>query len=94
MRTELATDHVQIVVCDTGSGIASEHMSRIFDPFYTTRQDTGGTGLGLSLTHGIITDHGGSIDVKSTPGHGTAVRIRLPLALSVDDVQHGQGPVE
>jgi signal transduction histidine kinase len=78
------------VVHDTGSGIASEHISRLFDPFYTTRQDTGGTGLGLSLVHGIITDHGGTIDVRSTLGHSTTVRIKLPLELSAHDMPHGE----
>ncbi len=63
---------------DTGSGMSEEAIDRIFTPFYTTK-DTG-TGLGLSVVHGIITEHGGQIDVTSAPNHGTTFVITLPLA--------------
>jgi len=65
---------------DDGGGIAREHLPRIFDPFFTTRADEGGTGLGLSVCHGIVLDHGGEIDVQSEPGSGCRVRVELPAA--------------
>ncbi len=63
---------------DTGSGMTEEAIDRIFTPFFTTK-DTG-TGLGLSVVHGIITEHGGQIDVRSTPNRGTTFVITIPLA--------------
>lgn len=65
---------------DTGSGIAPESLGRIFDPFFTTKSGSGGSGLGLSVSLGIVERHGGSIDVESEPGSGTAFEVRLPLA--------------
>lgn len=62
---------------DTGCGMSEETIDRIFTPFYTTK-DTG-TGLGLAVVHGIITEHGGQVDVESTPNHGTTFVITLPL---------------
>jgi PAS domain S-box-containing protein len=62
---------------DTGDGIAAAAIDRIFNPFFSTKD--GGTGLGLALTHKIVEDHGGSIDVRSTPGVGTTFRVVLPL---------------
>jgi PAS domain S-box-containing protein len=66
------------VIDDHGRGMTSEEVARIFDPFYTTRQSDGGTGLGLSLSHSIIRQHGGSIDIDSRPGEGTRIFIHLP----------------
>lgn len=66
---------------DDGAGIAKENLPRIFDPFFTTRLDAGGTGLGLSVCHGIVRDHGGEIDVRSEPGSGCRVRVELPAAV-------------
>ena len=65
---------------DDGAGIAKEDLPRVFDPFFTTRLDDGGTGLGLSVCHGIVRDHGGEIDVWSEPGSGCRVRVELPAA--------------
>jgi two-component system, NtrC family, sensor kinase len=67
-------------VRDTGSGIAADEVARIFEPFYTTRRDKGGTGLGLSVSFGIAQAHAGSLTVESTPGEGSVFRLRLPLA--------------
>jgi signal transduction histidine kinase len=64
---------------DDGPGIPAEVQSRIFDPFFTTKPVGQGTGLGLSLSHGIIERHGGRIQVQSSPGHGTSFVIDLPL---------------
>lgn len=65
---------------DQGTGIAPEHLARIFDPFFTTKPVGKGSGLGLSVAHGIIIDHGGTIDVESAPGRGTTFVLRLPAA--------------
>jgi signal transduction histidine kinase len=69
-----------VEVSDTGRGIAPEHLERIFEPFFTTKPVGVGSGLGLSICHGIITAHGGKISVESTPGRGTTFRVSLPLA--------------
>ena len=71
---------VRIEVSDNGRGIEAKASKHIFDPFFTTRLQEGGTGVGLSVVHGIVTDHGGTIDVESQPGRGTRSRIVLPLA--------------
>lgn len=66
-------------VRDTGVGIPPENLQRIFEPFFTTRSDRGGTGLGLSVTYGIVTDHGGMIEVESQVGAGSTFTVWLPL---------------
>lgn len=63
---------------DTGAGITPENKERIFEPFFTTKSSQGGTGLGLSVTYGIVTDHGGEIDVESEVGCGTNFTVWLP----------------
>jgi signal transduction histidine kinase len=68
-----------ILVRDTGMGIPQPEQARIFEPFFTTKGDQGGTGLGLSVTYGIVTDHGGQIDVESEPGSGSKFTVWLPL---------------
>ena len=68
-----------ICLADTGIGIAPENLERVFEPFFTTRSKDGGTGLGLSVSYGIIADHGGFIDVKSQVGKGSTFTIWLPV---------------
>ena len=75
---------VSVTVSDTGSGIAQEHIHRIYDPFFTTKNVTAegqsrGTGLGLSVTYGIIQEHAGKIRVESRPGEGTTFYLDFPL---------------
>jgi two-component system, NtrC family, sensor kinase len=76
-----STDGEQMIidVTDTGVGIDPEHLPQIFDPFYTTKQVGRGTGLGLSVTYGIVEKHGGHIEVKSRKGEGSTFTVTLPL---------------
>jgi len=69
---------VTVAIKDSGIGIDSNDVERIFEPFFTTKGNRGGTGLGLSVTYGIITDHGGTIEVESRPGEGSCFIVWLP----------------
>lgn len=73
-------DGVEVIVRDTGVGIAPQALPHVFEPFYTTKDPGKGTGLGLSMTHEFVHAHGGTIHIDSELGRGTAVRIWLPLA--------------
>lgn len=75
----VAKDHVNIRIADDGIGMSEETKKRIFDPFFTTKRHKHGTGLGLSIAYGIITEHGGTIEVASKPGEGSEFRISIPL---------------
>jgi signal transduction histidine kinase len=70
---------VELAVSDNGSGIEPDSFHRLFDPFYTTKSVGEGTGLGLSICHGIVTGHGGRIEVESRPGAGATFRVLLPM---------------
>jgi len=72
-------DWIVMSVKDSGTGISLEDQGRIFEPFFTTKGDRGGTGLGLSVTYGIVTDHAGSIEISSRPDHGSTFDVWLPL---------------
>lgn len=69
---------VVLVVADTGCGIASENLEQIFEPFYSSRHEAGGTGLGLAVAHNIATAHGAEISVRSRQGEGTTFRVAFP----------------
>lgn len=78
-------------ISDDGPGIAPEIVDKIFDPFFSTRATKGGTGLGLSVSHGIIMDHQGTVTVESALQRGTSFIIRFPLATGEDSVEdHGK----
>ena len=79
LRSGREDDQVWISVTDTGIGIPAEQLSKIFDPFFTTKPIGQGTGLGLSVSYGIVNKHGGHIHVDSQPGQGTTMTISLPM---------------
>jgi signal transduction histidine kinase len=71
-----------VEVADTGVGIPTDQRDKVFEPFYTTKQGRGGTGLGLSVSHGIIKEHDGWIEVEEAPsGPGSLFRVCLPAAV-------------
>jgi len=78
IRSSYSGDMVQVDVTDTGTGIAPEHRGRIFEPFFTTKPEVSGTGLGLSVSLGIVESHGGTISVESEVGVGSTFTVRLP----------------
>ncbi|HEY9141175.1 MAG TPA: ATP-binding protein, partial [Bryobacteraceae bacterium] len=80
VRTWQEGARARIEVADSGTGIAPEHLHRVYDPFFTTKPARQGTGLGLAVTYGIIQEHGGSIEVTNRSGGGAQFRIELPLA--------------
>lgn len=73
---------VQLSVRDQGVGISRESISHVTDPFFTTKRDSGGTGLGLSVSAGIVKDHNGRLRFSSEPGQGTLVTVSFPAAAS------------
>jgi CheY-like chemotaxis protein len=91
--------HVRLTVRDTGQGMSPDVMQRIYDPFFTTKASGEGTGIGLSVVHGIVVNHGGTITVESQVGQGTTFTIYLPrIACDMtvegqadETVPHGQG---
>ena len=78
-RAASVQGRAQIEVTDTGVGIPPENMSQIFEPFFTTKEFGRGTGLGLSVCYGIISEHGGRLSVRSTVGGGSTFKIVLPI---------------
>ncbi len=87
LRTGAAGERVWIEIEDTGSGMLPEVQKRMFEPFYTTKPIGKGTGLGMSVSHGIVSRHGGEFEVSSEPGRGTTIRVWLPVAGAADDAQ-------
>jgi C4-dicarboxylate-specific signal transduction histidine kinase len=89
VRTRLLDDHrgetlVGLEVVDEGVGIDPEALSRVFEPFYTTKEPDRGTGLGLSISRSIVENFGGSLDLESSLGQGTCALVRLPVATRQD----------
>jgi hypothetical protein len=86
VRTSTYDSIFRVEVIDTGVGISEEHLKKIYDPFFTTKALGRGTGLGLSVTYGIIHEHSGKISVDSRPGRGTCFTLELPAARKVANV--------
>jgi len=80
IKTREMKDYVRVSFADNGPGIAPENLDKVFDPFFSTRTERGGTGLGLSACHGIVTEHGGRIYVRSKLGKGATFFVELPLS--------------
>ncbi len=78
VRSAANNGSVEIEITDTGMGIQRENLHRVFDPFFTTKATGRGTGLGLSVSYGIIKEHAGKIEVRSTPGKGASFRMEFP----------------
>ncbi len=78
VQTRFSKNNVYLIVEDTGTGMSKEVLDKIFVPFFTTKDVGHGTGLGLPVVYGIVTAHGGTIDVNSKPGRGTRFEIQLP----------------
>ncbi len=87
IKTERLDDTIRISFKDDGPGIRKENLDRIFDPFFTTREVGQGTGLGLSVCHGIVIDHGGRIYVESKPGKGATFVVELPIVRKAEQLE-------
>ncbi|MBK7908047.1 MAG: response regulator [Gemmatimonadetes bacterium] len=85
MTSERNETEMLIEVEDTGDGMTEEVRRRALDPFFTTKESTGGTGLGLAMVHATARRAGGSVEIDSAPGRGTTVRLRLPLAVEAQE---------
>jgi two-component system NtrC family sensor kinase len=86
IRARLVWEEAVLSVADTGCGISPENLSHIFEPFYTTKDQGKGVGLGLAVAYGIVTRHRGRIEVDSDPGKGTTFAVYLPLRQTSDPV--------
>jgi signal transduction histidine kinase len=82
---------IQVIFRDTGVGIPEHHRQRLFEPFFTTKKNGKGVGLGLSVAYGIIQEHGGTVQVRSTPGEWTEFTVELPLEPKQSSQQKGGG---
>jgi two-component system NtrC family sensor kinase len=82
-----------IEVKDTGDGMTREQISKIFEPFYTTKDEGKGVGLGLAVVWGIVEAHGGRIGVTSVPGEGTTFRVTLPVSDEARGGEDAEGEV-
>jgi two-component system NtrC family sensor kinase len=72
-------DHIKVGIADNGIGIPDDDIPHIFEPFFSTKRETSGIGLGLAIVHGIVKTHNGKIEVESELGKGTTISITLPL---------------
>src|SRR3546814_12429862 len=86
-------DYVEILVGDTGHGMPGEVVARAFEPFFTTKRVGQGSGLGLSMVYGFVSQSGGHASIDSTPGVGTQLRLLLPQAASQMSAAAGPPPV-
>ncbi len=86
IKTSSQNGIAEILFRDTGCGMSKEHLSKVFTPFFTTKETGKGTGLGLAISYGIIQSHGGEIEVESEIGKGSTFRIKLPVEPSHDEM--------
>ncbi len=84
-------DWLCLTVADTGAGIAPEHLDRIFEPYFTTKEKGKGTGLGLAVVHGIVESHGGAVEVRSEPGKGTRFVLYFPSIDAAEEQDEAAG---
>lgn len=89
LRSSVVEGNVRVEVQDTGPGMTPEVMKRCFDPFFTTKKAGEGTGLGLSVSFGIVHEHGGTLSASSAPGEGACFRVELPIVRHADDPADG-----
>ena len=89
LRGNIREGELEVVVQDTGCGIEAHLLTRIFEPFFSTKEVGKGIGLGLAICHGIIEAMGGSISVRSTPGHGSTFTITVPMAVHAHNEHNG-----
>jgi PAS domain S-box-containing protein len=94
IKTAKENEIIKITVADDGPGISRENLNRVFDPFFTTKEVGQGTGLGLSVCHGIITEHNGRIYAESKPGHGATFTIELPIVTESQQLEMDVNPAE
>jgi two-component system, NtrC family, sensor kinase len=80
LTTQTTEKEVVIEIKDNGQGIETDNLSKIYDPFFTTKGVGSGTGLGLAVTFGIVQEHAGTINVESETGTGTTFRLEFPIA--------------
>jgi two-component system NtrC family sensor kinase len=81
IKTDLRNGMAEVSFTDTGCGMTKEHLSKLFAPFFTTKETGKGTGLGLAISYGIIQSHNGNIEVESEVGKGSTFLIKLPIEL-------------
>jgi len=86
IRTSHADGSIIMKFEDSGPGIPTDQIAKIFDPFFTTKSPGKGTGMGLSIAHTIVDEHGGVIDVKSKEGKGTVFTVTLPAVRRFPDI--------
>jgi signal transduction histidine kinase len=89
LRGTIREGEMKVVVQDTGCGIEAHLLTRIFEPFFSTKEVGKGIGLGLAICHGIIEAMGGNISVRSTPGHGSTFTIKVPMAVHAHNEHNG-----
>ena len=92
VATSADAEHIDIKIADTGVGIKEEHIKKIFDSFFTTKDSVKGVGLGLSVCYGFIKDHGGDVQVQSQEGSGTTFTITFPILQETAAEQEASAP--
>jgi CheY-like chemotaxis protein len=85
-------EYVVLTISDSGRGMSEETLARMFDPYFTTKGNQGGAGLGMSVVYGIVKSHDGYIDVRSTPGIGTAISVYFPATEQVEQPTMSPAP--